>query len=272
MKNSASTDFLELKHSRPDYTNWISIWIPLAGGLLTTLLVLASVFVSKWSNLAALILALIAVLPCVFTIYMSAARGILSYDGGGVQGKVLDDVLAHLDQAGFDGHGKVLDIGCGSGAMSVKAAKKYPRALITGMDFWGAGWDYSQKLCEHNADLEGVKSRITFRKGDAAKLDFLDGTFDAAVSNFVFHEVRSQKDKHALVLEALRVVKAGGRFAFQDIFYAKSHYGRIEDFVESLKPYVSEIQFVDTRRPDYAPKLLNTPLVLGQMGMIYGRK
>ena len=52
-------------------------------------------------------------------------------------------------------------------------------------------------------------------KADAAKLPFLDDTFDAAVSNFVFHEVRSQRDKQALIREALRVVKPGGAFAFR---------------------------------------------------------
>ena len=265
-------DFLEMKHKKPEYANWISVWIPLAGGLLTVLLTVLAAVAARWSNIAAQIFSLAAVFPCVFTIYMSAARGVLSYDGGGVQGKVLDDVLTHLDKAGFDGHGRILDIGCGSGAMSMKAAKKYKKALITGMDYRGAGWDQSQKLCEHNAESEGVTSRVTFRKGDAVKLDFLDGAFDAAVSNFVFHEVRSQRDKRALIVEALRVVKPGGYFAFQDIFYAKSHYGDIEAFVEALRPHVSEIHFADTRRPDYAPGFLNTPLVLGQMGLIYGRK
>ena len=120
--------------------------------------------------------------------------------------------------------------------------------------------------------MEHVAGRITFRKGDAAKLAFLDGTYDAAVSNFVFHEVRSQRDKHALVLEALRVLKPGGYFAFQDIFFAKGYYGDVPLFVEKLRPFVSEIHFVDTRNPDYAPKFLNTPFALGQMGLIHGRK
>lgn len=40
--------------------------------------------------------------------------------------------------------------------MSIKAAKKFPKAEITGMDYWGTGWDYSKKLCEDNAKAEGV--------------------------------------------------------------------------------------------------------------------
>lgn len=58
-----------------------------------------------------------------------------------------------------------------------------------------------------------MSSRITFQKGDAAQLPFADESFDAAVSNFVFHEVRTAKDKRDVVREALRVVKPGGAFS-----------------------------------------------------------
>ena len=52
---------------------------------------------------------------------------LLSYEGGGVQGKILDNVLRYLD---WNGSGMLLDIGCGSGALTVKAAKKYPHARL----------------------------------------------------------------------------------------------------------------------------------------------
>lgn len=62
-----------------------------------------------------------------------------------------------------------------------------------------------------------------------------DETFDATVSNFVFHEVRSAKDKRDVVREALRIVKKGGAFSFQDMFSQKALYGDLEEFVEELK-------------------------------------
>lgn len=260
---------------KPEYSNWVSKWIPITGGIATVLLAAGSVTVfrlTKQTTWLGLVLIVLAVIACVVTLYMFIARGILSYHGGGVQGKVLDGVLSQLEALGWDGKGKLLDIGCGSGAMSIKAAKKFPDVVVTGMDYWGAGWDYSKTLCESNAKIEGVAERITFQKGDAAKLDFSDGTFDAAISNFVFHEVMSQPDKFALVREALRVVKPGGYFVFEDIFFAKSHYGDIHKFVKALEPYTAEVHFLDMRRPGYAPVLLNTPLILGQMGIICGRK
>ena len=238
---------------RTHYANWVSTKVVGAGVILTLALLIGARYMFAVSRLAAGIMLILFVPAMVYTFYMLRARTALSYEGGGVQGKVLD-------------------IGCGSGAMEVKAAKRYPKALITGVDAWGSTWDYSQAQCEHNAELEGVMARVTFRKADAAKLPFLDDTFDAAVSNFVFHEVRSQRDKQALIREALRVVKPGGAFAFQDVFYHKAYYGDIDQFVDALRPYVKEIHFVDTRKPEGVPKFLNTPLILGEMGLIYGRK
>ena len=70
----------------------------------------------------------------------------------------------------------------------------------------------------------------------------------------------------------LRVLKPGGYFVIQDTFYDKRVYGDIDAFMEKLRPRVKELHFIDTRKPDYAPKFLNTPLILGQMGLIWGRK
>ncbi len=257
------------------YANWISKKIPITGGILTILLgagTALSLLLAERTTVLFFVLLVPAILCCAFALYMAAARTALSYHGGNVQSKVLDNVLSYLDTLHWNGTGALLDIGCGSGAMSIKAAKKYPSSTVTGIDYWGPEWDYSKTLCENNARLEGVTDHIHFQKGDAANLDFADAFFDAEISNFVFHEVRNQPDKLTLIREALRVLKPGGAFVFEDIFYAKSHYGEIEDFVKQLKPYVSEIHFVDTRRPDFAPKFLNTPLVLGQMGLIYGKK
>ncbi len=260
--------------SKPEYANWISRRLPLTLGVIAAVFALAAVLVLCLTPLFWLgaVLIAAALLFCALAVYMGCARSALSYSGGQVQSKVLDGVIGYLDTLHWNGSGKLLDIGCGSGAMSVKLAQKYPHAQITGMDYWGPGWEFSQKLCENNAQAEGVSQRVSFEQGDAAHLRYADATFDAAVSNFVFHEVRSQPDKHALILEALRVLKPGACFVFEDVFFAKSHYGDITSFIDALRPYVQEIHFVDMRRPAYAPAYLSTPFVLGQMGLIYGIK
>jgi ubiquinone/menaquinone biosynthesis C-methylase UbiE len=119
---------------------------------------------------------------------------------------------------------------------------------------------------------KNVADAVTFQKGDAAHLDYADGTFDAAVSNFVFHEVRSQPDKTALIKEALRVIKPGGVFSLSDVYYSKGVYKDLDAMLQELSSQVAEIHFVDTRKNDFTPKILRTPMIIGDMGLIYGRK
>lgn len=80
-------------------------------------------------------------------------------------------------------------------------------------------------MCERNARLARVEARVHFQKGDATGLEFANETFDGAVSNLTFHEVRSVSDKKLVLGEALRLVKPGGAFAFIDYFYDAKYYG-----------------------------------------------
>lgn len=258
---------------KPDYANWIPLkLIILSGGTGGAFVILAilchlfgggAFFIVAW-----VIFALLAIVCLAFCGYMSYARKLLAYDSG-VQNNVLESVLGHL---AWDGRGELLDIGCGSGAMVIKAAKRFPDSRVTGVDYWGFGWEYSQRLCENNAIIENVDDRVSFHKGDAASLDFPDAAFDAVVSNMVFHEVRNQPDKAVLITEALRVVKPGGRFSFSDIFFAKSYYKDIDNLITELSKQVQEIHFVDPRGDRTIPKWLRTPMVLGNRGLIYGMK
>ena len=169
----------------------------------------------------------------------------------------------------------LLDIGCGAAALTVRCAKTFPKAQITAMDYWGVEWSYAKEQCEKNARIEGVADRISFQKGDAAKLDFADETFDAAVSNFVFHEVRTAKDKRDVVKEALRVVKKGGVFSFQDMFSQKALYGDMEQFVRELKAEgISEVHYIGNleKKLDFIPGFVTAPWMISGMGIIYRRK
>ncbi len=256
----------------PQYGNWIPYSIVLCSLAAALVLLFAGSALKNIVGWLSTVLTVLSLLTLIYTYYMLRSRMALSYTGGQVQSYVLDNVIERLRRTGFSGKGMLLDIGCGNGALAIKAAKKWPQARVVGVDSWGKMWGYSQNQCEENAKLENVAAHVSFCAGDAAKLSFVDETFDGAVSNFVFHEVRSQPDKLALFQEMLRVLKPGAAFVIQDTFYDKRVYGDINEFVEKLRPRVKEIHFEDTRKPDYAPRFLNTPLVLGQMGVIWGRK
>ena len=175
----------------------------------------------------------------------------------------------------LDGKGSLLDIGCGAAALTVRCAKAFPEAEITAIDYWGAEWNYAKEQCEKNARAEGVADRISFQKGDAAKMEFADGTFDAAVSNLVFHEVRSAKDKRDVVKEALRVVKKGGVFSFQDMFSQKALYGDMDQFLRELREEgISEVHYIGNleKKLDFIPGFVTTPWMISGMGILYGKK
>ena len=53
--------------------------------------------------------------------------------------------------------GKGLDVGCGSGALTIACARKNPQGFMFGIDKWGKEYhSYNKELCENNASAEGA--------------------------------------------------------------------------------------------------------------------
>lgn len=208
-------------NQKPNYGNWVPeklLYLTFGGTALFLVLALLSGLAFSNTPLAVICAIFCAVL-LAFGIYMYACHECFAFGKGDMMAKVHAHLVAHLN---WDGHGTLLDIGCGAAPLTIRCAKAFPDAALIGMDYWGAQWNYAKEQCEKNAAIEGVASRIHFEKGNAAHLNYADETFDAAVSNFVFHEVHSARDKRDVVREALRVVKCGGAFSFQDLSAQKA--------------------------------------------------
>ena len=247
---------------RPDYGNWVPKRL-IYGSAIAGLAFLIS---TAWI----VYLAILAILFFSFTAYLAFARHEFSSHGGGIQNSIRELVLDNLD---WDGAGRALDIGCGNGALAIMVAKNYPEAEVTGIDYWGKRWEYSRDVCESNAEIEGVDGRVTFQKASAVSLPFEDGHFDAVVGNFVFQEVGGVRDKRELIREALRVVKKGGSFSFQDEFLVRASFGDPEDLVETVKSWgMDEVKFVRTRDAEFIPRSLKLPMILGAIAILAGRK
>jgi len=89
----------------------------------------------------------------------------------------------------------------------------------------------------------------------------------------VFHMVGTGKDKREVVREALRVVRKGGGFSFQDEFLVKPLFGEIDDLLRTIKSWgISKAEFVQTRDVDFVPRALKLPFILGTIGLIRGEK
>lgn len=91
---------------------------------------------------------------------------------------------------------KILEVGCGPGALAESLHRWFPRAQITGID------RDSEFIAFAKKNVPGV----TFQEGDAANLPFPDNSFDVSISNTVQEHV----EPAAFWGEQLRVLKPGG--------------------------------------------------------------
>ena len=247
---------------KSDYGNWVSqklIYAPAVVGL---------VFLGLTFFFPILII--IAILFFLIAAYFAYARYLFSPHGGNIQFRIRELLLKNLD---WDGEGQAIDIGCGNAPLTIQLAQKYPKACLTGIDYWGESWEYSKGVCEKNAELEGVREQVTFQNSSASKLPFEDGSFDLAVSNLTFHEVADVKDKKEAIKEALRVVRTGGRFVFQDLFLWKTVYGEVDELIKAIQDWgIERVEFIDTSKADFIPAVLKLPFMVGTIGILRGEK
>ena len=91
---------------------------------------------------------------------------------------------------------KILEIGCGPGALAGALRRMYPNAEITAVD---RDSDFIEFAKAHEAG-------IRFVEGDATALPFEDGAFDVTISNTVSEHIEPAR----FYGEQLRVLKPGG--------------------------------------------------------------
>ena len=80
--------------------------------------------------------------------------------------------------AKFDGVSRVLDVGCGTGALLEKIRFKYPTCVLDGIDLSSGMLEIAQKRNIPHA---------TFVEGDAEALPYGDGCFDVVLCCSSFH-------------------------------------------------------------------------------------
>ena len=234
---------------KPDYKNWMPKGMIYTGLALTALfLILFIVFgltgiVSGALKTVLFVVFLVAtVFGAAVTLWMFLLYRAFDYNGKRQMSRQIIEGVAEYVKIP-DG-GKCLDVGCGSGALTIAVAKRNPKAAVIGIDRWGKEYaSYNKPLCERNAKAEGV-ANTSFQKGDATKLDFADETLDAVTSNYVYHNIPG--DRQSYLLETLRTLKKGGTFALHDIF-SKSKYGDMQAFVKKLKDVgYEEVELIET--------------------------
>ena len=253
-----------------------SRWIPrrrirFAVGL-SLAFALAGVVGNLWSPIALALL--LPALGAAWTAFVMLRIGRqLSPGGGGFERRIHELVVQRLSLSS-DARVGVLDIGCGDASLLIALLAHAPAVNATGVDLWGANWDYAKAACE--ARLARLGLRATFRRMDAARLDFPDASFDAVVSVMCFHEVRAPRGatmRGPLVAlgEALRVLRSGGVFVFVDRFADTADYGDAAGLAAVLRP-TSELRRESLVTTLGVPWPLRSKRALGPVDILSGRK
>lgn len=99
---------------------------------------------------------------------------------------------------------RVLDMGCGTGALSERVLEAFPACELIGVDL-------SEEMLARAQKRLGNRAQV--RAGDCERLPFSDASFDAIVCNDSFHHY---PDPERAAFEAWRVLAPGGSLVVGD--------------------------------------------------------
>lgn len=104
---------------------------------------------------------------------------------------------------------RILDVGCGTGALVSAVVTRWPHVSVTGVDLSPGMLAVAER--ELDAVPVRARERITLVQGRADRLPFDDGAFDIVVSAFVLQLVPS---RYRTLREARRVLASRGTLAY----------------------------------------------------------
>lgn len=119
--------------------------------------------------------------------------------------------LALLDEIAHDVDGgarRVVDVGCGTGALAAAAVRRWPDAELDGVDVSAGMLQVAGRFVDALPAPE--RERIRLHQAPADRLPFEDESFDLALTAFVLQLVPS---RHRALREMRRVLRSGGRAA-----------------------------------------------------------
>jgi ubiquinone/menaquinone biosynthesis C-methylase UbiE len=121
-------------------------------------------------------------------------------------GRVHDRLIGQAELA--DDY-RVLEIGCGTGNLTIRAKRAHPSIEMIGSD--------PDPLALRRAQRKAARlSGIRFERGYAQRLPYSDGEFDRVLSSMMLHHLDSDA-KTAAAAEVFRVLRPGGRLHVVDM-------------------------------------------------------
>ncbi|HEX9414135.1 MAG TPA: class I SAM-dependent methyltransferase, partial [Ktedonobacterales bacterium] len=104
---------------------------------------------------------------------------------------------------------RVLDLGCGTGTLTLRLKRQQPDAEVVGLD----ADPQALRIAEAKAVAAGIP--IAFDQGMAFALPYADNTFDRVLSSLHFHHL-THEDKARTAREAKRVLQPLGELHVAD--------------------------------------------------------
>lgn len=114
-----------------------------------------------------------------------------------------------VDQADLRDDHRILEVGCGTGNLTLRAKRARPAAEMIGSD------PDPRALARAERKTHGL-SGIRFDQAYGQELPYGDGGFDRALSSLMLHHLDADI-KAAMAAEILRVLRPGGRLHLVDV-------------------------------------------------------
>lgn len=114
-----------------------------------------------------------------------------------------------ISQSGFNGEYRVLDLGCGTGTLTILVKQLYPQVDLIGLD----GDSQVLDIARSKANSRNIS--IQWDLGMAYDLPFEDNSFDRVLSSLMIHHLTTE-NKRLAFKEVFRVLKPNGEFHLAD--------------------------------------------------------
>ncbi len=168
-----------------------------------------------------------------------------------------------VEQAALAPGFRVLDIGCGTGSLTLLLKRSHPEVEVTGLD----PDPKALAIAKRKAERAGLA--IRFERGFSNPLAYPDACFERVFSSLMFHHL-TQDEKLATLREVRRVLAPGGSLHLLDFGPPRSGFaraaahvlhraGHLHDNVSGRIPdFLAQAGFVHTEEVDHQGTLVGS--------------
>jgi SAM-dependent methyltransferase len=127
-----------------------------------------------------------------------------------------------LEGQRLTGRERIVDLGCGRGAVLIMAARKVPQGHAIGVDR-----ENRLHRTVNNAAAEQVK--VDLLPADLQDLPIDSGTIDLVVSSLALHHIGEEAGRAKAIAEAVRVLRPGGRVVIADLRHVPAYAAQLTE-------------------------------------------